>query len=72
MTCVGVTMMSVWPSGAERAASSPATLPPAPGRLSTTKVCPNTSASFCVRTRATLSVPPPGARPTKTLTGRCG
>src|SRR5258706_15445568 len=34
--------------------------------------CPNTSENFCVMIRATLSVPPPGASPTSTRTGRSG
>jgi len=45
---------------------------PAPARFSTTMVWPRYSPSFLCMTRATVSVPPPGAKPTTTVTGRFG
>src|SRR5262245_39883644 len=47
-------------------------LAPAPGRLSTTTVCPNPSVSFCASSRATMSVPPAGGNGTRMRSGRCG
>src|SRR6187399_3246641 len=47
-------------------------LPPAPGRLSTTTDWPNDSVNCCDRTRATMSVPPPGAYGTINRSGRDG
>src|SRR5205823_2957877 len=47
-------------------------LPLAPGRFSTTKDWPRRSVSHCAISRATMSVPPPGASPTMMRTGRAG
>src|SRR5574341_754003 len=47
-------------------------VPPPPARLSTTTVCPKASLSFCPMLRAMMSVPPPGANGTTSLTGRTG
>src|SRR6266540_2540374 len=46
--------------------------PPAPARFSTTMLWPRYSASLLCMTRATVSVPPPGAKPTTMVTGRVG
>src|SRR4051812_14751002 len=40
-------------------------MPPAPARLSTTTCCPTLSDIFCAISRATISVEPPGANPTR-------
>jgi hypothetical protein len=47
-------------------------VPLAPGRLSTTTVCPQRSLSFCATARAVISVPPPGGNGTINLIGRAG
>src|SRR5687767_11115029 len=47
-------------------------LPPAPGRLSTTTDWPSDSVICCAITRATISVPPPGANGMIRRTGRAG
>src|SRR2546430_14373204 len=47
-------------------------MPPAPARFSTTMVWPRSSPSFFCMTRATVSVPPPGAKPTTRVIGRPG
>src|ERR1044071_4432352 len=44
----------------------------APGRFSTTYCWPRASESFGVSSRAMMSVPPPGGKPTSTRTGRAG
>ena len=51
---------SMLPSGAARATSNMATLPPAPGRFSTTMDRSSTGASRRASTRATVSLTPPG------------
>src|SRR5712691_8571957 len=62
----------VWPSGAAWATKSVAILPPAPALFSTSTCCPMTSPTFFARMRATVSVPPPGWKPTTMVTGRLG
>src|SRR5688572_8422791 len=48
-------------------------MPPAPGRLSTTRFAvPQRSETFCATIRATRSVPPPGGFGTRKRTGRDG
>src|SRR5262245_38817680 len=47
-------------------------LPPAPALFSTTTACPMFSESFFAMMRAAVSVPPPGAKPTVSVTGRVG
>src|SRR4051812_32751350 len=44
-------------------------LPPAPARFSTITCCPMFSARNLATTRATVSVPPPGSKPTTMVTG---
>lgn len=44
----------------------------APGRLSTTTVCPMTSVSFAASARVTTSMMPPGELGTTMRTGRFG
>jgi hypothetical protein len=50
----------VWPSGALCATLIMAMLPPAPGRFSTTTVCPSSSCRRGLSMRAATSVAPPG------------
>jgi hypothetical protein len=69
---VGLTMSSVWPSGAAFTTASVAILVPAPGRFSTTNCWPSRSESHCPMIRATMSVAPPAAKPTMMRTGRAG
>src|SRR6267378_496245 len=47
-------------------------LPPAPARFSTTTCCPRFSPIVLATIRATVSVPPPGSKPTTIDTGRLG
>src|SRR5882762_507374 len=47
-------------------------LPPAPARFSTTTCCPRFSPSVLATMRATVSVPPPGSKPTTIVTGLLG
>ena len=67
-----VPSVSVYPSGAALAAASAPIVPPAPALFSTTTTCPRRSPSFCATMRATMSVEPPGAKPTMSLMGRLG
>src|SRR5207245_11442817 len=60
------------PSGALRATSTAAILPPAPGRFSITTCWPQDSASFWPRARARISLGPPGVKKTKKRTGFSG
>jgi hypothetical protein len=69
---VCVVMSSVWPSGALRATSSPAIWLLAPGRFSTTTDWPSESPRLGARSRAMMSVAPPGAKPTSIRTGLTG
>ena len=63
---------SVWPSGSARATCSVAILPPAPVRFSTKNCSPATLLRPAPTTRARMSVGPPGAKPTTSLTGLFG
>ena len=54
----------VWPSAGDRNISRVARLPPAPGLLSTMTDRPPLLVSSCARMRATMSPPPPAAKPT--------
>src|SRR5437879_11399976 len=47
-------------------------LPPAPARFSTTTCCPRFSPIVLATMRATVSVPPPGSKPTTIVTGLLG
>src|ERR1044071_10195728 len=47
-------------------------LPPAPARFSTTTCWPRRSPIGFCRMRAVVSVPPPGSKPTTTVTGLLG
>src|SRR5438046_10047047 len=47
-------------------------LPPAPARFSTTTCCPRFSPIVLATIRATVSVPPPGSKPTTIVTGLLG
>src|SRR3982075_4268134 len=49
-----------------------AKVPPAPARFSTTNGCPNSCDSACAKGRATISVVPPGAKGTISVTGLLG
>src|SRR5688572_29709268 len=51
---------------------STAMLPPAPARFSTTTCWPTFSARNLATTRATVSVPPPGSKPTTIVIGLLG
>ena len=50
----------VWPSGAARATSAVATMPVAPGLLSTTTLVPSSLLSHSAMNRLKMSAPPPG------------
>ena len=58
----------VLPSGAAAFRACAAIRPPAPARFSTTTGVPSWSLSLSARMRAIASVPPPGGKPTITLT----
>ena len=58
-TAVAAAKTRVRPSGALRASSSSATVPLAPGRLSTITAVPHCCASCSARARATMSLTPP-------------
>src|SRR5579862_7767592 len=62
----------LYPSGAAFAVSVAPITPPAPARFSTTIGCPKAAWTFALVTRATMSVVPPGAKGTTSLTGRLG
>src|SRR5438105_14279236 len=62
----------VYPSGGALAMCWAAMLPPAPALFSTTTGCPTFSPSFCAMSRAAVSAPPPGAKPTVNVTVRLG
>src|ERR1700674_264247 len=49
-----------------------AKVPPAPARFSTTNGWPNSCESACAKGRATISVVPPGAKGTISVTGLLG
>ena len=65
-------MSSVWPSGSARATASAPTLPPAPGRFSTTNGWPSARLSRSPTARASTSASPPGANGATMRTGRLG
>src|SRR6266571_5145038 len=69
ITTAGLLKRSVYPSGADLATYSFAMLVPAPGRFSTTTCWPRSSESFEASRRALMSTPPPGVKPTRSLTG---
>ena len=50
----------VWPSAGLRASAAAPIVPPAPGWLSTTMVCPSLGDIFSEKARDTVSTPPPG------------
>ena len=60
VVCVDGLNSSVYPSGLALATALPPIVPPAPGRLSTTKVWPICSVNFCASIRPTTSSVPPG------------
>src|SRR5258705_5528251 len=68
MACVTEAISSVWPSGGAFATNSVAIVPPAPGRFSTMNDCPSESVRRCANRRATTSMPPPAAKPTRMRT----
>ena len=55
-----------------RATSAVASVPPAPGRFSTTNDWPHASLNFCANTRPSVSLPPPVANGTTTRVGLAG
>src|SRR5262245_23249866 len=62
----------VCPSGAALATVLPPIVPPAPGRFSTTKVCPTCLPTCSKTTRATISLATPAGTGTITVTLREG
>src|SRR6476661_3330572 len=60
------------PSGFARAVATTAMVPPPPVRFSTATGWPSSSDSFGAISRARMSVPPPGAKPTSRVIGRLG
>ena len=72
MVCAVSHTRSVYPSGVDFAAIDVPMTAPAPPRLSTTTDVPSRSESFGAITRATMSVPPPGANGTMMRIGRAG
>ena len=67
-----VASSSVWPSGADFAASAAANVLAAPGLFSTMKLCFIDSLNFSANMRARMSVPPPAVAPTMMRTGLLG
>ena len=63
---------SVWPSAAALATCSVPIRPLAPGRFSTTTVCPHSALSFGASVRASVSAPPAGGNGTTIVTVRLG
>src|SRR2546422_11039636 len=57
------TISMMWPSGGALATISVPIMPEAPGRFSTTNGWPRLSESFGAMSRPTMSVEPPGAKP---------
>src|SRR5258708_2202091 len=73
MTCVPTCpMVTEYPSGAACAILFPAMVPPAPVTFSTTTVWPNARPMRSAMMRAMVSVGPPAANGTVTVTGREG
>jgi hypothetical protein len=62
--------MTVPPSGAAFFTWIAATWPPLPGRFSITIGRPSSSRSLSEKMRATMSVEPPGGKPTRMRIGR--
>ncbi len=62
-------MSSVWPSGGAFFTATAAMAPLAPPRLSTTTVVPSALPSGSASMRAAMSVVPPGAVGTTSVTG---
>src|SRR5262249_2166761 len=67
-----VTSNRVWPSGAALATTSAPIVPPAPGRVSTTRCCPRPFAMSAASIRATPSPLPPAGYGTTSPRGRAG
>src|ERR1700704_456749 len=63
---------SVWPSGSDSATARAPIVPPAPGRLSMTTLCPRIALTRCPIRRARTSAGPPGAKPTTSRMGFVG
>jgi hypothetical protein len=72
MTLAAVPMNSVYPSLGARTVNSAATLEPPPGRFSTTICWPSVWPMRAPRTRAVMSAPVPGPKPTIRRIGRDG
>src|SRR5215475_5171841 len=60
----------VHPSGGDLATRDEPSIAPPPGTFSTTTCWPKRSENPCAKTRATTSVPPPGAKLTINLIGQ--
>ena len=69
ISMVFAVIITVCPSGAERATVSAPMFPLAPGLFSTTMGCPRRSESFGPTVRAMMSMPVPGVNGTTTLIG---
>jgi hypothetical protein len=67
--CGVVAISTVYPSGAARATTSVPMFVDAPARLSTMMLCPMMAWSLGARSRARMSVPPPGTAGTTMRTG---
>ena len=67
-----VPISSVWPSAGAVTAMREPSVPPAPGRLSTTTCWPKNSTVFWATTRASMSVAPPTGNGTIMRTARLG
>src|ERR1700739_1360885 len=67
-----VPMTTVSPSGVARDALVPPSVPPAPPTFSTTTVWPRRADNCCAMMRPTISVVPPGANGTISVTGLGG
>src|SRR3982074_3247999 len=63
---------SVWPSGSDSATARAPIVPPAPGRLSMTTLCPRIALTRCPIRRAMTSAGAPGAKPTTSRMGFVG
>ena len=72
ITTAGLLKSRVYPSGADLATYSFAMLVPAPGRFSTITCWGRSSESLDASTRALISTPPPGVKPTINRGGRLG
>src|SRR5215467_11191669 len=72
MASEGATRTIVYPSGADLAAASAPTLPPAPPRFSATTGWPRFAVSRSAMRRPRMSVPPPGGNGRMKRTGLAG